>query len=58
MSEFPFRPLPLAKPQSLVRLAPNRLGLRLRLPNGERALVPLRKSATLRSLFPRPPRLP
>ena len=57
MSDHPFRELPLGKPRSLLRIAPDRLGLRLTLTTGERAMVPLRESATLRSLFPRSPRL-
>ena len=52
--DFPLHPLPCGKPHSLVRIAPGRIGVRVVLPNGDRALIPMRESATLRTLL-RPP---
>jgi len=49
--ELPLRSFSLGKPQSLVRIAPGRIGVRVVLPNGDRATIPMRESATLRSLF-------
>jgi hypothetical protein len=50
--EFP--PMSLGKPQSLVRIAPGRIGVRVVLPNGERGLIPMSESATFRMLLRRP----
>jgi hypothetical protein len=49
-----FQPMSLGKPQSLVQIAPGRIGVRVVLPNGERALIPMIESATVRMLLRRP----